>query len=104
MGGSSSKEDGTPNNTCHKNSTNNTSGSCAGVASEKQTADPVGTCGKNSIDNAAPSQGSRTPINKDEILGPQPQGLTTEEKDLIRETWSDVENNVAKVGVVMFIK
>ena len=39
-----------------------------------------------------------------EILGDKPEELSPEEKIIIRKTWKDVEQSVAKVGVVMFIK
>lgn len=36
-------------------------------------------------------------------IQPQPT-LTTEQKDIIRENWRDVEDNLSEVGLYMFSK
>lgn len=59
---------------------------------------------KTNSNNSDGGESKNGSTKKEDILGPQPEDLTVEEKAMIRESWSDVENSVAKVGVVMFIK
>ena len=56
------------------------------------------------IGNGVTKERKKPEYDREEVLGDKPEELTNEEKEMIKETWKDVENSVAKVGAVMFIK
>jgi hypothetical protein len=43
-------------------------------------------------------------VDKDGDALVRPEALTERQKELLRETWKELEDNVAKVGVITFIR